>query len=151
MVRARSHALLTLFSSVSKTPKAGTHPLTSSSLLSSLSSRRGQHYSEITSTSDAGENQSRSVQFQSGSKSPRRTDRTSADATIEIDIPGADSPLTPDQAAILVRFLTEPNRNDNDEQLQRALTTIANAATFNESKVNAVLEPPLFLAYEQVK
>lgn len=56
------------FSSVaSKTPDGNYRPLTFTSFLSSVSPRRGRHYTDITSSSDTSEN-SDSVRFQSGSK-----------------------------------------------------------------------------------
>lgn len=53
-------------------------------------------------------------------------------ATIEVDIPGGNAPLTADQAIILTQYLDDAH--DDIERLHRVLTNIANAATFNESK-----------------
>lgn len=52
----------------------------------------------------------------------------------ELQIPDGGVPLTPDQAAILIRFLCESV--GNEEQLHHALTSIANASTFRESQIN---------------
>lgn len=47
-------------------------------------------------------------------------------------MPDGGVPLTPDQAAILTRLLYESNQDD--EQMHRVLTSIANASTFRESQ-----------------
>ncbi|CAF3963180.1 unnamed protein product [Adineta steineri] len=105
---------------LSKTPNANDSSPTRTSLLSSLKSRRGRDYDDITS-SEADSAGSESVRFQSGG------------ANIEVKIPGGDTPLTAEQAILLTRFLDE---NENDiELLHRILTNIANAGTFNENQV----------------
>jgi len=50
---------------------------------------------------------------------------------IELGIPGGASELTAEQAIVLTRFLKE--NTNNIELLNRILTNIANAATFQES------------------
>ena len=61
----------------------------------------------------------------------------------ELQIPDGGVPLTPDQAAILIRFLCESA--DNEEQLRQALTSIANASTFRESEtpLAVIVQPPV--------
>jgi hypothetical protein len=95
------------------------------SVLSSLKPHHGRQYDEITSSSQVNDDDSETVRFQSGDISG---------AIIEVDIPGGGAPLSPEQATILTRFLYESL--NNEDLLHRALTSIANAATFKESQIN---------------
>ncbi|CAM2710015.1 unnamed protein product [Rotaria socialis] len=81
------------------------------------SSRRDQQYTDINSSSDNNDVDSKSIRFQS-----------------DVDIPGGCIPLTAEQAFVLTQFLD--TTNNDTERLHRILTNIANSATFTESQVN---------------